>query len=145
MIVPALSEQSSSAYVRSVEPFVSTTVAGSQIADRPRSKWQQVVAALQPLRSLKPDWDGFGAAAPSLGVIYDAVRIAQRFGEMGSPPPTAVVPTPAGSILFAWEGAEYLEIEVRAPHRAEWMLVDEKGVASHGVIHLAEKTYTQAS
>ncbi len=47
--------------------------------------------------------------------------------------PTTVLPTPAGSILFTWESLVYLEIEIRDPYLAEWMLVDPDGVAKHGV------------
>ena len=97
--------------------------------------WVRVVRSLQALASLRDNWDGLGAIAPSLAVVRTAVDVAerQRDGEMGLP--ATAVATPAGTILFGWEeGQNYLEIEVISPTLVEWMTVDQNGIAEHGSI-----------
>jgi hypothetical protein len=115
-----------------LEPFLVTSVAQAGISDQSRDNWRKVILALESLRSLQDNWDGLDAAAPSPGIVDSAVELASRLAQTEMSPPTTAVPTPAGTILFAWEGSEYLELEICSPCRAEWMHVDSKGVATHG-------------
>jgi len=124
--------QALSGYSRQADPYLATSVARVDIVDRSRDKWRNVVRALEPIRRLRDDWDGLGAAAPSVELVDSAIELAGTLGRSDQPAPTTVAPTPAGTILFTWDGTEYFEIEIRSPYRAEWMRVGESGIATHG-------------
>jgi hypothetical protein len=126
--------QSSAAFTRPVGPYLSTTVSRSQYMIRTPSRWREVIRDLEPLRHLQENWDGLGAAAPTVSVAKSAIELAKLLADREIDIPTSAVATPAGSILFAWEGSEYFEIEIREPYRAEWMYVDTNGVCTHGQI-----------
>ena len=103
---------------------------------------RKVVRALLPLRYLRDDWDGQGAAAPPIGVVDTAIDLAGSFARNDMPTPTAVAPTPAGSIVFAWDNPSadirYIEVEVMAPGRLDLMRIDADGIATHGQISRPE-------
>lgn len=126
--------RSLSPYSRDVDPCTTTSVTRANIAHRPEAKWDNVLRSLYGLKSLQDNWDGQGSAAPSADLIQSAVELAEFLRRVSTPPTTAVA-TPAGTILFSWEDqSTYYEIEVMAPYRAEWMFVDQNGVATHGVV-----------
>jgi hypothetical protein len=122
----------SAAYSRPAELCVATSVARVGFVSRPANRWKEVVRALEPLRRLRDDWDGLGAAAPPADLVDSAIELASYLGWREAFPPTAVTPTPAGTIVFTWDGPEYFEIEITSPYQAEWMRVDATGKATHG-------------
>ncbi len=133
MIALDLPRQSVTAYTRPVESMVKTTVSRSRIANQLRPTWRDVIRAIESLRQLRDDGDDSGAIAPALDIVDSAMDLARVLSETDLGLPTTVLPTPAGSVLFTWEWPVYLEIEIREPYFAEWMLVDPDGVAKHGV------------
>lgn len=86
------------------------------------------------MRTLQDNWDGQGAAAPSAEIVQGAVDLAEILSRSGDCPPTRAVATPAGTVLFGWDGPAYFEVEVLGPYRAEWMFIDKDGSVRHGGI-----------
>jgi hypothetical protein len=117
---------------RPAEPYLVTSVASVSTVPPSRDAWRRVVRALEPIRRLQDDWDGLGAAAPSAELVESAIQLTNCLEWADYPTPTTVAPTPAGTILFTWDGPVYLELEVTSPYRAEWMYIDETGAATHG-------------
>ncbi len=124
--------QALSGYTRPMDPYLKTTIALVGFVHHSRDTWRKVVRALEPLRRLGDNWDGLGAAAPSIELVDSAIDLANYLGRIDHSAPTTVAPTPAGTILFTWEDPEYLEIEIRSPYYAEWMRVDGDGIVTHG-------------
>jgi hypothetical protein len=128
--------QALSGYSRPADPYLLTSVASIGLAREWRDKWRMVVRALEPLRRLRDNWDGLGAAAPSAGVVDTAIDLASHLSRHDLPAPTTVAPTPAGTILFtwdnAWDEAQYWELEIRTPNWLEWMQIDWDGAVTHG-------------
>ncbi len=124
--------QALSGYTQPADPYLKTTVAYVGFVHQSRDAWRKVVRALEPLRGLRNDWDGLGAAAPSIELVDSAIELANYLSRIDHRAPTTVAPTPAGTILFTWEDAEYWELEIRLPYHAEWMRVDGRGTVTHG-------------
>jgi hypothetical protein len=99
---------------------------------RLRSPWDEVVEKLSTLFSLRDNWDGMGAVAPSGALVQSAVELIDTLRQLDFPPPSTAVATPAGTVLFGWHNdPAYFEIEVVAPYRAESMTIDEYGNVTH--------------
>jgi len=75
----------------------------SDSASNVREKdWQSTVSAIGRMINLRDDWDDMGAAAPELGVIALAMRLAEIFSKDGSKKPDRVIATPMGAVSFEW-------------------------------------------
>lgn len=134
MTTIALPARGQSAYSRPIDPYIQTSITRAEIVDQVQERWGRVVHSLLGLLSLRDNWDGQGAVAPFAGLVRSAVELAETLRHSDAPPPTTAVATPAGTILFGWNGSSYFEIEVLAPDRAEWLSVNQDGVATHGEI-----------
>lgn len=121
-----------SIYASPIETYLATPVASVGLITQSYDKWRRVILALEPLRRLRDNWDGLGAAAPSVAMVDSAIDLASSLDQADQRAPTSVAPTPAGTILFTWDDAEYLEIEIRSPYYAEWMRIGENGSVKHG-------------
>ncbi|HZK81214.1 MAG TPA: hypothetical protein VFC46_09115 [Humisphaera sp.] len=85
--------------------------------------WFKGKESIDRLFSLEDDWDGMGAKAPSAILIGNANDFLQslRCGEV-VPPPSAVVATPLGTIMFEWQGmGAYFEAVISRPYVAEFL------------------------
>jgi hypothetical protein len=124
------------AYNRPAESCPQASVATVGFDLQARDKWRKVIRALEPLRRLRHNWDGLGAAAPRPGVLDTAIDLAGYLGQRDQPAPTTVAPTPAGTILFTWDDAwdeiRYYELEIRTPNWLTWMQIDDAGSVTHG-------------
>lgn len=82
-----------------------------------------VHADIDALRSLGPNWDGYGAPAIDPRVIDAAKRFIANLPENLAYRPR-VVPTSNGSLQFEWhEGSKCLELEFESPrtiHYLQW-------------------------
>jgi hypothetical protein len=114
------------------DPYMETGVTVAPVDDRGQAAWVDVVLALRRLYSLRDNWDGLGAIAPPRDLVRSAVELAEAISRRNAIPPTTAVATALGTILFGWDGPDYLEIEVVAPYQAEWMVIDQDGKATHG-------------
>ena len=99
------------------------------------AKWDQVIEQLNAMMSLEDDWDGLGAEAPSREIIIGAIDLAELFRSRGYPPPTRVAATPSATAGLEWqEPPVYLEVEIIARDRSEWIQITEGMPPVHGVI-----------
>jgi hypothetical protein len=91
--------------------------------DRAPELWKQRTDDLLRIRSIKHDWDGLGAEAPKSALVDSAIDLLKKLrspDELG--PPTRIVATPAGTVLFEWQYEDvYIEAEIVDAYRAEWM------------------------
>jgi hypothetical protein len=132
----AIAIEAQSAYHSEVDPNQEIKLL---TVNREQEKWSRVVQRLEDLRSLRNDWDGLGALAPSTAIVRSAITLTNAFRREKWQAPSAAVATVAGTILFTWEkphpflrpGMRYLEIEVSGPEQAELMIVTEDGKATH--------------
>ncbi len=87
-------------------------------------QWALIIGQLEKMRGLEDDWDGLGAKAPPEELLASAIGLAYCWIDVDLVPPTRVVPTTAGTILFEWHGGEktYAEVEVDRPFHADVML-----------------------
>ena len=100
---------------------------------KPAGSWQQSLQSLQRLSALKDDWDGDGAAAPAAELVASAKKTMEQLRQHGMPAPSRVTAGPDGTILIEWqEPGSYLEIEVMAAERAEWMMIRPGIPTQHG-------------
>jgi len=105
--------------------------------------WEDVICKVEGLRSLPDDWDGMGAAKPSPAAIDRTMQLCRFFAAFGWTLPFRVVPSPAGTVGFEWQGDDgqgryYREIEVNTDGTADWMVVDENNHAEHGGLDQVE-------
>lgn len=86
--------------------------------------WGELTDDLLRIRSIERDWDGLGAETPDGALVdyaIDLLKELRRADELC--PPTRIVATPAGTVLFEWQYDDgYVEAEIVEPYRAEWML-----------------------
>lgn len=95
---------------------------GDESAIDPR--WQERLGELLRISRLPEDWDGAGAARPQSDVTEAAIEWLQNMAvaDPAANPPTSVAASPGGEIIFVWQDDDlYLEAEVVAPGRVEWM------------------------
>ncbi len=91
---------------------------------RVRELWKERTDDLLRIRRIKHDWDGLGAEAPDSALVDSAISLLEKLRrESDLAPPTRIVATPAGTVLFEWQYDDgYEEAEIVEPYRAEWML-----------------------
>jgi hypothetical protein len=127
--------QASPAFVRAADHCDQASVASIGLATESRDNWRKVVRALEPLRRLRDDWDGLGAAAIPIGAVDTATELASYLRQLDFPAPTTVAPTPAGTILFTWDKphdkVQYLEAEIMNRNSIEFMQINEDGSVNH--------------
>lgn len=86
--------------------------------------WSSIIESLESIEALHDDWDGLGASAPSGEVLLTAVVLVHFWMENKKAPPSRVVASTAGTIVFEWQGTDgsFAEFEVDRPRHAEIML-----------------------
>lgn len=130
------------AYTRPVEPCTHPPVTEASFSEQTEERrWDRVLRSLRKLRSLQNNWDGEGSNPPPSPIIEAAIRLVDRLQSSGFSIPTTAVASRAETVLFTWQqGSCYQEIEVVAPDRIEWMMIDERGNSTHGEINLQDGT-----
>jgi len=88
--------------------------------------WEAAVLKLIEFQYLGDNWDGQGAQAPSREILGCAIGLAYVLHEKGMEPPSSVVPGPAGTVVFEWQGLDgsFAEVEIVRPFYAEVMVVE---------------------
>lgn len=86
--------------------------------------WVQLTDDLLRIRSVERDWDGLGAEAPDGALVDSAIDLLKKLRRADElRPPTRIVATPAGTVLFEWQyDGVYCEAEIVEPYCADWML-----------------------
>ncbi len=86
--------------------------------------WKERTDDLLRIRGVERDWDGLGAEAPDAALVDSAIDLLKELHSADElPPPTRIVATPGGTVLFEWQYDDgYEEAEIVEPYRAEWML-----------------------
>lgn len=89
--------------------------------------WNEATDQLLAIRSLEDDWDGLGANAPATSLVDSALRLAGWLQGKGYLPPSRIVPSLTGTVLFEWQagGGTQLEVEVTAPAKGHLTLFRE--------------------
>ncbi len=89
---------------------------------------------LEQLAELGPDWDSYGAHAPTPDAVAAAhdllIAVGERLGHrLGSRVmPSAVVPLADGGVQIEWRGPTAdLELEIRAADDLAYLFVDRSG------------------
>src|SRR5437868_5517769 len=72
--------------------------------ESPNTNWGWVIDKLLEIRSLKADWDGFGAKAVDPELVDTVMRLVLSLQRHDSPVPTHVSPHPDGIITIEWQG-----------------------------------------
>lgn len=87
-------------------------------------EWNTTIQRLESIQALRDDWDGLGGQAPSSELFLTAVVLVHFWMENKKAPPTRVVASTAGTIIFEWQGTDgsYAEFEVDRPMHADIML-----------------------
>jgi len=147
MIAKVQSASAQAAYTHPVEPYTHTGVTQATYGEQTElRKWDCVLQELRKLRYLHNDWDGEGSDAPPHQLIETAIRFVGVLQSSRFEIPTTAVASRAGTVLFGWhEGSRYQEIEVVAPNRLEWMIIDENGDSTHGELSLPDETRAAAT
>lgn len=105
-------------------------------------RWQECASLLDGFESLRDNWDGEGAKAPSLELLASARDLLAHLKTGFRPihvPPTDIVASPFGGVLFEWQDEQsYLEVEIKDPFLAEWMLMREGEPAEHWPWHSSD-------
>jgi hypothetical protein len=88
------------------------------------ARWNRIVADLERLRNLEPDWDGQGSLPVDSANIERAdVWIREMRGWQNALPPTRVLPGTTGEIVLEWcTESLHLAAEISTPDRVEWLL-----------------------
>ena len=82
--------------------------------------WNQRIDQLLAVRQLEDDWDGQGSPAPAVEVVDSALVLALLLRQAGVEPPTGVVQSVGGEVLFDWQSPDkYVELEVTGPYTAD--------------------------
>jgi hypothetical protein len=80
-----------------------------------------MVAALDSLRALTPNWDGYGGAAINPAVIDAAKSFIVKLADERAPRPR-VVPMSDGTLQLEWHaGAKSLELEFESPSTIRYL------------------------
>jgi hypothetical protein len=99
---------------------------GGQVKVENAGPWEPVVREVIGYQHLGDNWDGFGAEAPSQGVLESAIGLAYCLYEDGVDPPHRVAPGVSGSVIFEWQDSDgtYAEVEIDRPLHADVMVVE---------------------
>ena len=104
-------------------PIVETLL--TDRAHQEPGRWDQITDNLLGMLTLKNDWDGLGAEAPSREIVESSIRLAESLRRTGFLCPSRVGAGPNGTILFEWQlGPVYVEAEITQPLLAEWMILE---------------------
>lgn len=88
--------------------------------------WAKQDACLSKMYQLEDGWDGEGARAPSRELVESVAELMRRHRESNRPAPSAIVPTPDGTIFIEWQNPpEFASLEVRIPFEGEWLIERE--------------------
>ena len=92
---------------------------GSTVADE--GPWRPVIEQIIAMQRLGNNWDGLGASAPSREVLDCAVGLAYLFHQRSIDPPSCVVPSTAGTVVFIWQFSDgrYSDVEIDRPFHAD--------------------------
>jgi hypothetical protein len=92
--------------------------------------WTKRIDQLLAIRRLEDDWDGQGSPAPAVEVVDSALVLALLLRTEGVHPPTGVVQTVCGEVLFDWQwpNGKYVDLEVNGVYSAD-LYVAEPGQA----------------
>ena len=83
--------------------------------------WDQSNYVINSMRDYGDDWDSNGATAPPAGVVDAALALSAAIRAAGLPCPQCTGAGPNGTVTMEWhQGAEWFEVEVIEPGRAEW-------------------------
>ena len=101
------------------------------------AEWDRIIRKLHEMLSLRDDWDGMGAIAPSRDVVFSAIELAYHFRALEEfPAPTRVAATPSGTIGLEWQQPSvYTEAEVLPSGRSDWMQMKAGEAPVHWVHH----------
>jgi hypothetical protein len=106
---------------------------GERKAAADAGPWESAVQKMVAFQELEDDWDGQGAQAPTYEILCSAIGLAYTFHQQGVDPPSRVVPTPEGSVVFEWQDPDgtYAEVEVVGWLSAEVMCIEPGKPAQH--------------
>lgn len=99
------------------------------LEDWEAEQWSQAAQRLREFWSLQRDWDGAGAEAPAPDALLATAKYLQNlYYAEGSVPPTALSPTPLGTLVLEWRICDdYLEAEIAGANEIVWMKRDPDG------------------
>lgn len=84
--------------------------------------WKRAEQRLREFYLLQKDWDGAGAVAPSFEALAATRDYLRNLYSGGAIPPTALSPSPLGSIVLEWRlGDLYVEAEISGTNVIGWM------------------------
>jgi hypothetical protein len=91
---------------------------------------------LDSLRSLKENWDGYGAAAPDPEILMSAASMLTSYACEGGIPVPSLSPTRTGGILFDWVASVHeLEVELVTKTAASYVYFNtQTGVTQEGAL-----------
>ena len=100
--------------------------------------WERCLKELESLFGLQDDWDGEGSAAPDPVNVRSAMRLLELAYQSGNfPSQPQAAPGGNGEVILVWrEGDLYLEAEIAAPGKVEWMLAGPGRQTNHWVTEL---------
>jgi hypothetical protein len=121
--------------IRSVIQDDLAQLAWDQLFDNAERRWTAVIDQLIEFGTWKADWDNEGAPAPNKDAVSGAIGLVNHFLALlhenqadKMPPPSRVLPTIDGTILFEWQfPGSYMELDVRGKNEADGMIL-RKGV-----------------
>jgi hypothetical protein len=94
--------------------------------------WLNCERHVDRLRTLSDGWSGEGSEAVPAAIADTALAVLRWLRDNHYPVPT-VTPSPAGTIIFAWEtGDLYMESEVVGPNHVDWYVFRNGRVIAHG-------------
>jgi hypothetical protein len=101
-------------------PFAHTRTVTDSPFEVPDPKWREVIDNFLAARSLRDDWDGQGAKAPTIDVVDTSLQLAVKLRQLGISPPDDFGVGINGTITIAWRTPEWsVEVEVCSPVRIE--------------------------
>lgn len=108
-------------------------IVGDSSAPSSGDPWQRTEARIAWLHTLRDDWDGEGAAAPTGDLINRAASLLAAVQSHGIAPPTTIAAGHDGAIVIEWHGEPYyFEIAFKAPNAVEWLATLNGKPAAHG-------------
>ena len=89
----------------------------------PDPRWDLAQSALRQIAMLREDWDGAGALPIQSGILQACNRLLNRYMRSDEQPPDRIVPSPDGSVFFAWStDAGLIEAEIDEPTTVEFTI-----------------------
>jgi len=98
-------------------------------------QWSRITRELKEIKQLSDDWDGLGATAPTLNTWQRASQVFNAMRENSASdygPPTRVVPSPEGTIVFEWQFQSlFISAEVSDDNCIYWMFAADGDRSRH--------------